>query len=47
MSSGDRCKTDLMARAAYRVEQEVARLGGRYAHVFDEPDRAEARFRER
>jgi hypothetical protein len=32
----DRCKTDLMARAAYRVEQEVARLGGRYAHVFDE-----------
>ena len=32
----DRCRTDLMARAAYRLEQEVARMDGRYAHVFDE-----------
>jgi hypothetical protein len=32
----DRCRSDLMNRAAQRLEQEVARLDGRYAHVFDE-----------
>jgi len=32
----DRCQTDLMSRAGYRLEQEVGRLHGRYAHVFDE-----------
>jgi hypothetical protein len=32
----DRCRSDLMARAAYRLEQEVARQSGRFAHVFDE-----------
>lgn len=30
------CYDSLMARARTRLEQEVARLGGRYAHVFDE-----------
>jgi len=30
------CYEDLMARARARLEQEVARLGGDYAHVFDE-----------
>jgi hypothetical protein len=32
----DRCYQDLMARARVRLEQEVARLGGHYAHVLDE-----------
>jgi hypothetical protein len=31
-----RCHADLMAQARARLEQEVARLGGRYAHVLDE-----------
>jgi hypothetical protein len=31
-----RCHRDLIARAEYRVEVEVARLGGRYAHVLGE-----------
>jgi hypothetical protein len=31
-----RCYDDLMAQANRRLEQEVARLGGRYAHVLDE-----------
>jgi hypothetical protein len=30
------CYVDLMAQARTRLEQEVARLGGHYAHVFDE-----------
>jgi hypothetical protein len=30
------CHDDLMVEATMRLEQEVARLGGRYAHVFDE-----------
>ena len=30
------CYDDLMNQARIRVEQEVARLGGHYAHVFDE-----------
>ena len=32
----DRCRDDLMARTCTRLEQEVARLGGHYAHVLDE-----------
>jgi len=32
----DRCQTDLMSRAGYRLEQEVTRLDGRFARVFDE-----------
>ena len=32
----DRCHQDLMARACIRLEQEVARLHGHYAHVFGE-----------
>ena len=32
----DRCQADLMARTCARLEQEVARLGGHYAHVLDE-----------
>jgi hypothetical protein len=32
----DRCYEDLMAQASARLEQEVARLGGHYAHVVDE-----------
>ena len=31
-----RCYEDLMNQAQVRVGQEVARLGGHYAHVFDE-----------
>lgn len=31
-----RCHADLMERAHARLEQEVARLGGRYAHVLNE-----------
>jgi hypothetical protein len=30
------CYDSLMAHARSRLEQEVARLGGQYAHVFDE-----------
>jgi len=30
------CYEDLMMRTRTRLEQEVARLGGHYAHVFDE-----------
>ena len=30
------CYDSLMAQAKARLEQEVTRLGGRYAHVFDE-----------
>ena len=30
------CYESLMAHARERLEQEVARLGGRYAHVLDE-----------
>jgi hypothetical protein len=30
------CYDDLMNQARIRVEQEVTRLGGDYAHVFDE-----------
>lgn len=32
----DRCYEDLMARACARLEQEVIRLDGDYAHVLDE-----------
>jgi hypothetical protein len=32
----DRCHEELMAATHARLEQEVARLGGRYAHVLDE-----------
>jgi hypothetical protein len=32
----DRCYGDLMARACDRLEQEVVRLEGSYAHVLDE-----------
>jgi hypothetical protein len=32
----DQCYEDLMARARTRMEQEVARLGGDYAHVLNE-----------
>jgi hypothetical protein len=32
----DRCREDLMAQANARLEQEVARLGGDYAHVLGE-----------
>ena len=32
----DRCHATLMARATDRLMQEVARLGGHYAHVLDE-----------
>jgi hypothetical protein len=32
----DRCYIDLMARAEARIEQEIERLGGDYAHVHDE-----------
>jgi hypothetical protein len=32
----DRCLADLMIQARERVEQEIVRLGGRYAHVLDE-----------
>ena len=30
------CYANLMNQARLRIEQEVARLGGHYAHVFDE-----------
>lgn len=32
----DRCYLDLMAEAGRRLEQEITRLGGRYAHVLRE-----------
>ena len=32
----DRCYDDLMLQAGARLEQEVVRLGGHYAHVRDE-----------
>jgi hypothetical protein len=32
----DRCRADLMARTGVRLEQEMTRLGGQYAHVLDE-----------
>src|SRR5262245_57994198 len=32
----DRCREDLMATTRRRLEQEVARLGGDYAHVLSE-----------
>ncbi|HTM30336.1 MAG TPA: hypothetical protein VL263_03480 [Vicinamibacterales bacterium] len=32
----DRCYQELMAAAQARIEQEVHRLGGDYAHVHDE-----------
>jgi hypothetical protein len=32
----DRCYRELMTNAESRLIQEVARLGGRYAHVHDE-----------
>jgi hypothetical protein len=32
----DRCYEDLMAHTSLRLEQEVTRLGGDYAHVLDE-----------
>ena len=32
----DRCHTELMAQALARLEQEVRRLGGQYAHVLSE-----------
>jgi hypothetical protein len=32
----DRCHASLMAHATDRLVQEVARLGGHYAHVLDE-----------
>jgi hypothetical protein len=32
----DQCYRDLMAQAEHRLVQEVDRLGGQYAHVFDE-----------
>jgi hypothetical protein len=32
----DQCYEELMAHTRERLEQEVARLGGHYAHVLDE-----------
>jgi hypothetical protein len=32
----DRCYQELMTATRTRLEQEVGRLGGRYAHVLDE-----------
>lgn len=32
----DSCYADLMMRTHQRLEQEIARLGGRYAHVLSE-----------
>ncbi len=32
----NRCENELMARTRARLEQEVTRLGGRYAHVLNE-----------
>src|SRR4029079_8384536 len=30
------CEADLLAQAHARLQQEVARLGGRYAHILNE-----------
>jgi hypothetical protein len=32
----DRCYADLMAQTRARLEQEIARLGGHFAHVLEE-----------
>ena len=32
----DRCYQDLKAQTRARIDQEIVRLGGRYAHVLDE-----------
>ena len=32
----EQCYNELMTQARERIEQEVARLGGHYAHVLDE-----------
>jgi hypothetical protein len=32
----DRCYKDLMVQASARLEQEIIRLGGNYAHVLNE-----------
>ena len=32
----DRCHRDLMVNTELRLSQEIARLGGHYAHVYDE-----------
>ena len=32
----DSCHLDLMSQTRARLEQEMSRLGGRYAHVLDE-----------
>ena len=32
----DGCYADLMAQTSIRLEQEIARMGGNYAHVFAE-----------
>jgi hypothetical protein len=31
-----RCENDLMAHTRHRLGEEIARLGGRYAHVYKE-----------
>jgi hypothetical protein len=36
----DRCYRDLMAQVQHRLEQEVHRLGGHYAHVLEETTRS-------
>jgi hypothetical protein len=32
----DRCLADLMTKTQTRLEQEIVRLGGRYAHILSE-----------
>ena len=32
----DRCYEDLMTQTSVRLEQEIARMGGKYAHVLGE-----------
>ena len=32
----DQCEKDLMSQTQTRLADEIARLGGRYAHVLDE-----------
>ena len=32
----DRCYQDLIDQTTHRLDQEISRLGGRYAHVLDE-----------
>ena len=36
MNLWDRCYRDLMAQTHIRLEREIARLGGHYAHVLEE-----------